>query len=108
MSDNHKPVAASTGKTTTSSWGCVLIAAVLGAALVASALIISGAFRDIGLGIGKTIEQANPINAIATALPPPTPTIVVRPPAIRQVRAVADLTTVSALLSTVVEAEQPR
>ena len=108
MSDNHKPVAANTGKTTTSYLGCVLIAAVLGAALVASALIISGAFRDVGLGIGKTIEQANPINAIATALPPPTPTIVVRPPAIRQVRAVADLTTVSALLSTVVEAEQTR
>lgn len=90
-----------------SSWGCIAIAIILGGAIVASALIITGAFRDLGVGISK-VAESNPLSAIATALPPPTPTIVVRPPAIRQVRAVADLTTVSALLSTVVEAEQPR
>ncbi len=114
MNDKNRPVTtgrpapntASAPAAKSSSLGCVLIAAILGAAIVASALIISGAFRDLGLGISKTADEINPIKILATALPPPTPTIVVRPPAIRQVRAVADLTTVSALLSTVVEAEQ--
>lgn len=39
---------------------------------------------------------------------PQTPTIVVRPPAINQVRALADLTTSSLLMSTIVEANQAR
>jgi len=37
-----------------------------------------------------------------------TPTIVVRPPVIRQVQALADLTTVSTLMSTIVDVQQAR
>ena len=84
------------------------MAGILGMALVASVWIISTTLRDGFSFLGNKATELNPINVIATVLPPVTPTIVVRPPAIRQVRALADLTTLSAMMSTVVEAEQPR
>lgn len=77
-------------------------------AMVASVWIISTTLRDGFSFLGNKANELNPVNVIATVLPPVTPTIVARPPAIRQVRALADLTTLSAMMSTVVEAEQPR
>ena len=84
------------------------VAGILGIALVASVWIVSTTLRDGFSFLGNKAAELNPVNVIATTLPPLTPTIVVRPPAIRQVRALADLTTISAMMSTVVEAEQPR
>lgn len=91
-----------------SSLGCVVVAGILGMAMVASVWIISTTLRDGFSFLGNKANELNPVNVIATVLPPVTPTIVARPPAIRQVRALADLTTLSAMMSTVVEAEQPR
>jgi hypothetical protein len=101
MQQNRQPASRS-------SAGCVAVAGILGAALVASVWIISTTLRDGFSFLGNKATELNPVNVIATVLPPVTPTIVVRPPAIRQVQALADLTTVSAMMSTVVEAEQAR
>ncbi|MCL5999454.1 MAG: DUF4230 domain-containing protein [Chloroflexi bacterium] len=84
--------------------GCYVVGGLMGLALVFAALVIAGAIRDAS----KTVAEANPANIIATLSAPQTPTIVVRPPAIRQVRALADLTTVSSLMSTVVDVQQAR
>jgi hypothetical protein len=93
------------------STGCIVVAGILGLALVASALIVASALRDgftlFNTAAEKVIEN-NPANVIATALPPPTPTIVVRPPTLRQVKSLAGLTTLSAMMSTVVEANVQR
>jgi hypothetical protein len=88
--------------------GCYVVGGVLAVALVCAALLIAGAIRDAGNALTRTAEGANPINILATVAGPVTPTIVVRPPAIRQVRAVADLTTVSTLMSTIVDVQQAR
>jgi hypothetical protein len=88
--------------------GCYALGGLLALALLCSALIVAGAIRDTGSSVGKTIEDANPANIAATIAAPQTPTIIVRPPAIRQVRALADLTTVSTLMSTIVDVQQAR
>jgi hypothetical protein len=88
--------------------GCYVVGGVLALALVLAALIIAGAVRDTGSAVNKTVNDANPANIVATIVAPQTPTIVARPPAIRQVRAVADLTTVSTLMSTIVDVQQAR
>ncbi|MCS7060910.1 MAG: DUF4230 domain-containing protein [Anaerolineae bacterium] len=72
------------------------------------ALIIAAAVREAALAGERVMSAANPVNIVNTALAPKTPTVVVRPPAINQVKAIADLTTSSVLMSTIVEAEQAR
>jgi hypothetical protein len=103
-----QPIQQTRQSSSRSSLGCVAVAGILGVALVASVWIIATTLRDGFSFLGNKATELNPVNVIATVLPPLTPTIVARPPAIRQVRALADLTTVSAMMSTVVEAEQPR
>ena len=91
-----------------SSLGCMVVAGILGVSMVASALIIAGTLRSGFNTATDIVTKGNPANVIATMLPPVTPTIVVRPPVIRTVQALADLTTYSALMSTVVDVNQPR
>lgn len=91
-----------------SSTGCIVVAGILGVAMVASALIIANTLRSGFNTVSDTVVQNNPANIVATMLPKTTPTIVARPPVIRSVQALADLTTYSALMSTVVEANQQR
>jgi hypothetical protein len=88
--------------------GCYVAAGGIALALVLGALIIASAVRDAGNAASRTIQGFQPGNVVATLVGPQTPTIVVRPPAIRQVRAVSDLTTVSTLMSTVVDVQQAR
>lgn len=75
--------------------GCAIAAGLAAAGVVVAALIIAFA-----------IQQAT--GSMTSALSPGTPTIVARPPAINQVQALADLTTSSVLMSTIVEAKQAR
>ncbi|MGQ9903597.1 MAG: DUF4230 domain-containing protein [Anaerolineae bacterium] len=88
--------------------GCYIFLGLMLAALVAVAFIIAAAVREAAQASERIVSEVNPFNVIATELAPKTPTVAVRPPAISQVRAVADLTTSSVLMSTIVEAEQAR
>ncbi len=88
--------------------GCYVFLGLALAALIAVALIIAAAVREAAQAGERIVSEVNPFNVIATELAPKTPTVVVRPPAINQVKAVADLTTSSVLMSTIVEAEQAR
>jgi hypothetical protein len=88
--------------------GCLIAAGVLAVGMVFAALIIAGAIRDTGNRVDQTVQGIQPGNVVASIVAPQTPTIIVRPPAIRQVRAVADLTTLSTLMSTVVDVQQAR
>ncbi len=81
--------------------GCYVVAGLVVVAVIAVALIVSSTIQTAS-------RNLNPVNAATTAMAPQTPTIVVRPPAINQVRALADLTTSSLLMSTIVEANQAR
>lgn len=81
--------------------GCYVVAGLVVVAAIAIALIVSNTVQTAS-------RNLNPVNAATTAMAPQTPTIVVRPPAINQVRALADLTTSSLLMSTIVEANQAR
>jgi len=81
--------------------GCYVVAGLVVVAVIAIALIVSNTVQTAS-------RNLNPVNAATTAMAPQTPTIVVRPPAINQVRALADLTTSSLLMSTIVEANQAR
>lgn len=85
-----------------------LIAGMLALGCIAGALIVALALRNFGDRLGQAADAANPANIIKTVLPAATPTIVARPPAILQVRAVADLSTVSSYMSTIVEAQKAR
>lgn len=84
--------------------GCLIAAGIVAAGLVVAAFILAGALG----GFGQSLERANPANTVATAVAPRTPTVVVRPPSLQQVRALADLTTVQTLMSSIVEADQAR
>jgi hypothetical protein len=88
--------------------GCIIPAGMLAAGMVLAALIVAGAIRETGNRVDRTVQGIQPGNVVASLVAPQTPTIIVRPPAIRQVRAVADLTTVSTLMSTVVDVQQAR
>ncbi|HEY3291206.1 MAG TPA: DUF4230 domain-containing protein [Anaerolineae bacterium] len=90
------------------SVGCLIAAGLLAVALIAAALIIAGAVQNTGTSVTHSLESANPANVVATVLAQRTPTIVVRPPVVREVQALADLTTVSTLLSTIVDVQQAR
>src|SRR6266542_2958874 len=88
--------------------GCYVLGALVAIALILAALIIGNAIRSTGNAVSTSVQSANPANVVATIVAPQTPTIIVRPPAIRQVQALADLTTVSTLMSTVVDVQQAR
>lgn len=90
------------------STGCLIAAGILTVALIVAALIIAGAVQNTGSSVARSLESANPANVVATVFAQRTPTIVVRPPVIHEVQALADLTTVSTLLSTIVDVQQAR
>jgi hypothetical protein len=83
-------------------------AAILGIALVVASAIVAYALSSTGRLVSGAFDRANPANAIATGMAQTTPTIVVRPPALLQVRALNDLATAQQLMSTVVEVEKAR
>jgi hypothetical protein len=90
--------------TTANQSGCLAAAGIVAVGVVAAALIISSAL----VNVGSAIDSANPGKIAGTAFAPATATVLVRPPAIIQVRALADLTTASTTLSTIAEAQQAR
>lgn len=90
------------------SLGCLIGAGIIAAALLIAGLLVAFALRDSANRVTETADRMNPANIIATVLPPATPTIVVRPPAVLQVRAISDLATAQSLLSTIAEVNQTR
>lgn len=92
----------------TANTGCLPAAIVLGLAIVVATAIIAYALASTGRVIGGAFDRANPANAIATGIAQATPTIIVRPPALVQVRALNELATAQQLMSTVVEVEKAR
>jgi hypothetical protein len=88
--------------------GCLLASAILGGAVLVAACVIAVAVSGFGRSVGEAFDRNNPANIIATNMPQATPTIIVRPPAILQVRAIAELGTAQSLMSTVVEVEKAR
>ena len=88
--------------------GCYLAGGLLAVAMIGAALIIASAIQNTGRSLSSSLDSASPSNFVATVMAPVTPTIVVRPPVIRQVQALADLTTVSTLMSTIVDVQQAR
>jgi hypothetical protein len=85
-----------------------LFVLLLGLSCIIGALIMAFALRTMGERVGSAIDAANPANLFKTALPAATPTLIARPSAIHQIRAIADLSTVSSYMSTVVEAQKAR
>lgn len=90
------------------NYGCLIAAAVLALSALVAAAIVAFALVGAGRSFGEAIDRNNPLNSLATNMPQPTPTIIVRPPAVLQVRAITDLATAQTLMSTVVEAEKAR
>jgi hypothetical protein len=90
--------------TSSSQSGCLVAAGIIAVGIVAAAAIVSGAL----LNVGSAIDSANPGKIAGTAFAPATATVLVRPPAITEIRALADLTTASTTLSTIAEAQQAR
>ena len=88
--------------------GCWVGAGLAVVALIAAAVIVAAAIQSATRGVTAAAEAMNPANIAATVLAERTPTVVARPPAITQVRALADLTTSSLLMSTIVEADKAR
>jgi hypothetical protein len=104
--ENAPPPAGGLNMTPTT--GCLIGVGIMAVSLVAAALLIAFAIRDSANRAAESVDRMNPANVLATLAPPPTPTIVVRPPAILSVRALSDLATAQMLMSTVVEADQAR
>ena len=92
----------------TPSYGCLIGAGIVALAFIIGALLVAFAIRDAGNRVATTADGMNPANIVATVLPASTPTIVVRPPAILQVRAISELASAQSLMSTVVEVEKAR
>lgn len=88
--------------------GCLIGAGIIALALLIAGALVAFAVRESTQRMAETAERANPANIIQTMIPPPTPTIVVRPPAVLQVRAISELATAQSLLSTIVEVQQAR
>jgi hypothetical protein len=87
-------------------FGCLIGAGIIAAAVVIGGLLVSSAVRD---SANRALDAgALPGRMIATVLPAVTPTIIARPPAVLQLRAISDLATAQSLMSTVVEAEKAR
>ncbi len=92
----------------TPSLGCLIGAGIVALAFVIGALLISAAVRDAGNRVANVGDGMNPANIVATLVPAATPTIIVRPPAVLQVRAISELASAQSLMSTVVEVEKAR
>lgn len=90
------------------SLGCLIGAGIVALAFVIGALLISAAVRDAGNRVASVGDGMNPANIAATLVPAATPTIIVRPPAVLQVRAISELASAQSLMSTVVEVEKAR
>jgi len=90
------------------NYGCLIAAAVLALSVMVAAAIVAFALLGAGRSLGEAVDRNNPANILATNMPQATPTIIVRPPAVLQVRAISDLATAQSLMSTVVEAEKAR
>jgi hypothetical protein len=88
--------------------GCLIGAGIIATAMLIAGVLVAFALRDSANRVSQTVDALNPGNVVATLIPPVTPTIVVRPPAVLTVRAISDLATAQSLLSTVVEAEKAR
>ncbi len=88
--------------------GCALASAILGSAILIASCVIAASLSGFGRSVSEAFDRNNPANILATNMPQATPTIIVRPPAILQVRAIAELGTAQSLLSTVVEVEKAR
>ncbi len=76
--------------------------------IAAAALLVVAIVFSMGRAVSDVFENVKPGGMLATVLPQSTPTMIVRPPAMLQVRAAADLVTAQTLMSTVVEAEKAR
>jgi hypothetical protein len=92
----------------TPSLGCLIGAGIVALAFIIGALLVAFAIRDAGSRVATTADRMNPANVVATFVPAATPTIVVRPPAVLQVRAISELASAQSLMSTVVEVEKAR
>jgi hypothetical protein len=88
--------------------GCVTAALILGGAIIAAAVLAAAAVFGLGQAVNDALDGLRPSRVVQTALPLGTPTIVVRPPAVLQVRALSDLATAQTTMSTVVEVEKAR
>lgn len=112
---SRSPVAASEpatmllpGGMSQTTFGCLIGAGIVALALVIAGALVAFALRESSVRMAEAVERANPANIIQTVIPPPTPTVVVRPPALLQVRAISELATAQSLLSTIVEVSQAR
>ncbi len=85
-----------------------MIAAIIAVGLIVAAMIVGAAVQNLQTGFANSARSANPVTLLSTALPQSTPTFVVRPPNIQQVKALAELSTVQTTMSTVVEASKAR
>ncbi|MCL6512325.1 MAG: DUF4230 domain-containing protein [Anaerolineae bacterium] len=88
--------------------GCLLGAGIIALALLIAGALVAFAVRESTDRMAAAVDRANPANIVQTLIPPATPTIIVRPPAVLQVRAISDLATAQSLLSTIVEVNQAR
>jgi len=88
--------------------GCLLGAGIIALALLIAGALVAFAIRESANRVATAVDRVNPANIAQTLIPPPTPTIVVRPPAVLQIRAISDLATAQSLLSTIVEVNQAR
>lgn len=88
--------------------GCLIGAGIIALALLVAGALVAFALRESSTRMAEALNRANPANVIQTIIPPPTPTVIVRPPATLQVRAIGDLATAQSLLSTIVEVSQAR
>lgn len=101
-------VQASAGGLSQTTLGCLIGAGIIALALLIAGALVAFAVRESTQRVAETVERANPANIIQTVIPLPTPTVVVRPPAVLQVRAISELATAQSLLSTIVEVQQAR
>ncbi len=90
------------------SLGCLVAAGVIGVSALIAAAIVVFALLSTGRTVGNALDRANPANILATNVASAPPTIVARPPAVLQVRALNDLATAQQIMSTVVEVEKAR
>jgi hypothetical protein len=88
--------------------GCILGGCIIGLALLVAGGLVAFAVRESTERMTQAMERTDPARIIQTLLPPPVPTAIAHPPALLQVRAISNLATAQALLSTIVEVNQAR